>query len=296
MGPKASKSAAKINVKRHALNATHHSSFIKQHARNKIQQEAISPSRTLDDDWTPPVSPRSRNVSRLGTLVEKEVKAKKRPDDVAKIDVRALNKIKRHPRIKFNGKTAEPTPTSSPQLNASTQPNTNRSELVPLEFALEPIQVTDPYDRFRIERFEHHKPLSARPEPRTARLSLIRPKAASTDVSRTQKEPQAIPYFTELIASCKILQSKKADPSPVKDTLLVHRKTEDVPASRRHVHIEAPPEKHDLRYRILHIRQHSSLTKTDNSVSSLESASQWQSKAEKQWLWKGSYGALRTSK
>lgn len=245
-------------------------------------------SHLLDAEATPPTARRRHNSSRLLSRFEiRNIQDQK--GQVATVDVRiSHNRIKKHSHMKLDTKKLGPTSMIGHQLSASTLPQTSRSELIAENYYLEPLQYTDPYDRFRLERFDQRAPLD-RPVAKVNRMSLNRPRASFGENEVHSKFPKTS-VITDLVSSYKLTQ-KASNLPQIKDKVVTHKTIEESQLYSRLRQIGKTPRTKDVRYRIKNTND-KSLTKTESSLSSNHDR-ELPSKAGKSWLWKGSYGKFR---
>lgn len=295
MGTKHSKSASSFNIKQQSSYKSSHVSADKLPTTTEPQLEFGFASRSSDWKQTQDTSIRCRNTFRRNSMAETQDIQVKKPLPVEKIDVRTkLQRIKRKPRGKLDLKKTETKALSSPLYNGDIRSQAPRSDLVAGSFTLESFQDTDPYTYFQFERFGFKRNLADKPIAKKSRMAVVRSRFGSEDYSRRPVTTGAS-LMNDLFTSARFLQKSSTKPE-VKDSIVVHRKEEE-PLPPQSPKPLIKPLCSDTRYRMRRQTTKLRATKTEDSANSTdENPTHRQSKAEKQWQWKGSYGTLRVLK
>mmetsp|Transcript_24875 Transcript_24875/g.43745 ORF Transcript_24875/g.43745 Transcript_24875/m.43745 type:complete len:300 (+) Transcript_24875:68-967(+) len=262
--------------------------------------DGILPFDSFDDLGTPKATPRNPSYANPDFKMSSSATEPTKLNHLSKIDVSANHrKIKRKVNTKLDLHRLSIQSPTSPQSNAVAPILSSRSERLIEEYTLEPLQHIDPFDRFVVERFDKRKNTSERVAAKTSKLNLFKQRS-SPDYYQASRVSPAISTFSDLLTEVKKRQRGYIFPN-VKEALNARRRTtgEDASPSSR---TPRPSTSEDVfknskgKFRIRNFQSEVLDTKTTDTQQDTKDSTRRKSKAEKQWMWKGTYGKLKQGK
>jgi hypothetical protein len=256
---------------------------------NMSDYDGLVPGDSVDLLMYPPVSHRADYTTHRQQNANSDRANFISP--VTKIDVSSNHRRIKKPthikptHMKLDLNKLKPSGTQALKASYSEQALSSRSERVAEDFTVLPLQQVDPYDRFKDKQFNRRT--ADRPAAKTSRVLLPR-----TPVSHETPKNYNFTTFSDLMVEMNKRQNHNLLPS-IKDALSSARKASEslAPITPRPSRLGALSKKSEKLYRI------KGLPSSERRIAeaSPESTSRRKSKAEMQWIWKGSYGKLKFS-